>query len=352
MTVSKIDTLSAGIGIDSPSLPSPTRLSEVLIAPPMRDTCLLCRSTDTLLLEVVPVALIVRCYRLGSVFPLKKQFADTDSLRYCLCRDCDLRFFSPAVTGSEQFYEALQKYEWYYLDEKREYSMAAAWITGSSRVLEVGCGRGAFAAHASAREYTGLEFSGGAVRQARETGLNVLQESVESHSLRCPASYDVVCSFQVLEHVSGVHEFLAASVGCLKPGGLLIVCVPSGDSYLKIMTNAALNLPPHHVSHWSDLALTSIGRLFGLALVDLNHEPLAECHRRAAAAAFVQRVLNRLLRRAPRAVDPSLTQRVVGKVSYIAAKYCLGEFAALFPRGHSVVAVYRKQAPAVADSRG
>ena len=108
--------------------------------------------------------------------------------------------------------------------------------------------------------YTGLELNSGAIAAAVGLGTRGIQGHDRSAQCSTPWQYDVVCSFQVLEHVSDIQGFLAGCLRALKTGGLLIICVPSFDSYLRYQTNALLNLPPHHLSHWSDQCLRRIAQ--------------------------------------------------------------------------------------------
>jgi 2-polyprenyl-3-methyl-5-hydroxy-6-metoxy-1,4-benzoquinol methylase len=77
----------------------------------------------------------------------------------------------------------------------------------------------------------GLEFSRKAKEIAFSNGIIIENESIQSHSVAHPAKYDVVCAFQVLEHVSEIRSFIESSIKALKPGGLLIYSIPSADSF-------------------------------------------------------------------------------------------------------------------------
>ncbi len=85
-------------------------------------------------------------------------------------------------------------------------------------------------------------------------------------------------SFQVLEHVRDPRDFLAACAACLRTGGLLIIGVPSDDSFPGISVNDIFNLPPHHVTFWPDRALRFALTDAGMGDIMVEHEPLAPAH--------------------------------------------------------------------------
>jgi SAM-dependent methyltransferase len=233
--------------------------------------CLLCRAPATRVTQRVRAAKLIEAYRcqlgLGLDFP-------NDEFVYLICDACGLHFFWPAITGDEKFYGDLQKISWYYSAGKQEFRIAAAYVRSAHDVLEIGAGRGLFSHEIKSASYTGLEFSPTAIDLAAAHGIRLLPETVERHAQENEGRYDVVCSFQVLEHVENPRTFLDAAVTCLKPGGRLIVSVPAEDSFARYAFWDVLNMPPHHVTRWTDSALRSIGRLCGLTLVELKPEPL------------------------------------------------------------------------------
>lgn len=306
--------------------------------------CPLCGSTVPNLLEKVSVSGLVSLYKDILGVAVSDEFSGGRELIYYSCSLCDLRFFHPLLTGSEGFYESLQKLDWYYLSDKEEYDFARRFVGQESKVLEVGCGRGAFAKKIPTSDYTGLEFSSKARDMGAKEGVKILNETVQEHAARAQERYDVVCSFQVLEHVSDVKGFLAGSLKCLKPGGLYIIAVPSEDSFVSTVTNSALNMPPHHVTRWTDKGLRSIAEIFKLQIVELRHEDLSDIHREWYRATMVLNRLNRALKRRQRLLDISLFGKVLAKVAHIIATHTalFANGAGVRPRGHSVVAVYRK----------
>jgi SAM-dependent methyltransferase len=116
--------------------------------------------------------------------------------------------------------------------------------TRPSRVLEVGCGQGAVAVRLAQRhDYTGVELDGASVEVARErmadAGLrgrfvHGMVEELDGED----TGFDLVCAFEVLEHI---EDDLAAAthwVSRLRPGGRLLLSVPAWQSRYGAMDEA------------------------------------------------------------------------------------------------------------------
>jgi SAM-dependent methyltransferase len=97
-------------------------------------------------------------------------------------------------------------------------------------VLDFGCGAGegtaSMARHAGS--ILGVDVADDAVRYAQEhnAGPNIRYETIRDAVARPDASFDVVCSFQVLEHVEDPDAYLAEARRLLRPGGRLLLATP------------------------------------------------------------------------------------------------------------------------------
>ena len=310
----------------------------------MNITCPLSGSVNVNLIEPLKVSDLIDLYGKDFGIDVSSEFGSLSEIGFYHCTDSDLKFFYPMVTGSEKFYEGLQKHDWYYQDDKSEFSFASQFIKEADRVLEVGSGKGAFAERITTKDYLGLEFSQEAKKLAAERGLKVINESIQNHAAANPAKYDVVCAFQVLEHVSEIHSFIKSSITCLKPGGLLIYSVPSADSYLSLASNSILNMPPHHVSWWSDACLKYVARMFRLDIISIEHEELAEIHKKSYAAFMALQVIKNLIGFKGSLLDRSLKYRLSAKVAAWAGKFLEKGLIdpSMLPVGQSVTVVYQK----------
>ncbi len=204
------------------------------------------------------------------------------------CNQTQLQFFAPRdIAGAEPLYQRLMQFDWYYMDEKWEYDQALATLKPGQTLLEIGAGSGAFIRKAMARgvKALGLELNERAIAQAQSQNLPIqalnlhdLAQDILAQDINRPdATFDTICSFQVLEHLSDPKDFLDSALALLKPGGRLILSVPNRDSYIRHQYNL-LDMPPHHLLRWSARTFRQLERLFPLRLERAQAEPLAEYH--------------------------------------------------------------------------
>lgn len=280
--------------------------------------CPACGATCARVAETVPANKLASSYRSKGIdaTPYLNGHADVSLLQ---CDNCQLGFFIPACAGDAGFYEQLQTQDWYYQDDKPEYGFAKDLVPPGSAVLEIGCGKGAFHCYLpDSVRYTGLEFNDAAVRKAQAAGLDVIRQPIEEH-VATGRRYDVVCSFQVLEHVTEPGRFFHDCVQALRPGGRVIIAVPAQDSFLAIAANSPLNMPPHHLTRWSDAALVHLARSEQLERVELWHEPVAPFHRDWHESTLAMRALARAGLIRYQLIDDSLRYRVLSRLIGVGA---------------------------------
>lgn len=223
---------------------------------------------------------IINAYREELDLDVKNYFSGINTISIYRDSATDYRFYYPlTVAGDEAFYQKLQTFPWYYMEEKWEYDAVIPYIKNNYKVLEIGCGNGQFLSKLKANGLSGigLELNKNSIAKANKNGLNVLNETIEQYAKK-NTKYDVVCSFQVLEHIAEPGKFLQASLDCLKPGGLLIISVPNNNSFLKNYPLLPTNLPPHHMGLWDKNSLSLLGKIFGLTLGKIKQEPLQLYH--------------------------------------------------------------------------
>lgn len=99
------------------------------------------------------------------------------------------------------------------------------WGAGKGALLEVGCGNGFFLEEAVAQGYApveGIEPSRAAVAQAHPKVAPGIVCDILRPGVGPAASLDVICLFQVLDHVPDPNELLTECFRLLRPQGLIL----------------------------------------------------------------------------------------------------------------------------------
>lgn len=135
-------------------------------------------------------------------------------------------------------------------------------------VLEVGCGQGAAGARlASLGQYVGVEPDDSsyavAVERIGAAGGEVRHGSVET--LHDGELFDLVCAFEVLEHIEDDAAAVAAWIERLRPGGHLLLSVPAHSSRF-----AAADELVGHYRRYDPPAMRLLLRRAGLDEVELQ----------------------------------------------------------------------------------
>jgi 2-polyprenyl-3-methyl-5-hydroxy-6-metoxy-1,4-benzoquinol methylase len=240
--------------------------------------------SETKIVRRISVNEIIRVYKEGFKIDVDKFFLNKgDEIFVRECVSTGYQFFYPlAIEGDGPFYQELEKHDWYYGPWKWEYDHTISKTNKDCKFLEVGSGGNVFLAKLKELGYqniVGLELNDNSIKKGKELGINVLPESIQDHALSKPGYYDVVASFQVLEHISDVRSYIQSSLDVLKPGGRLIVSVPNNNSWLSVIPMTALNLPPHHVGLWRPDSVKNLENHFDMKCEEIALEPFSKFRR-------------------------------------------------------------------------
>lgn len=237
-------------------------------------------SYNTSLSEEFSTATIIQKYQ-DQGLDVNNYFKGLDKISLYTCNDTGYRFYYPfSIFGDDVFYEALQQnMATYYGENKWEHVEAKKMVGNGEKVLEIGAGSGFFLQQLQSLncEITGLELNTKAIKTAQQKGISILNELIEDHVENNREKYDVVCSFQVLEHISDIKGFLNDSLSVLKKGGKLIIGVPHNNPYIYRHDKwHTLNLPPHHAGLWTRGSFEQLPAFFDIKLKSVSIEPIKE----------------------------------------------------------------------------
>jgi len=210
------------------------------------------------------------------------------------CDECSLRFVGDDLPDEriDRLYAQQELADYFVaLEERHERKFAPRLremrrlgIPSGVRVLDVGCGSGEFPALAAEAGYraVGVDVSAPSIEAARRARPEVdfRLGTVEDVAREEPEGFDVVTLWDVIEHVQRPHEVVAGCVAALRPGGLIAIGTPNGDSIYDRAAHVAYSLAPPlgrllllqrysewHLQIWTVKTLSRLLRDHGLDVV-------------------------------------------------------------------------------------
>jgi 2-polyprenyl-3-methyl-5-hydroxy-6-metoxy-1,4-benzoquinol methylase len=190
------------------------------------------------------------------------------------CRDCRLvfaaripteeeliRYYSRYAYGGETSISpiTIQRYQ-ELLDQMEPWRK-------TNKILDVGCGTGDFLEQALLRgwEVYGTEYSATAVKICRDKGIPMQQGKLDTKHYD-PASFDIVSSFEVIEHINNPREDMANISSLLRKGGLFYCTTPNFNGLLRFYLKDRYSVIayPEHLTYYTPATLQSLCERFGL----------------------------------------------------------------------------------------
>jgi 2-polyprenyl-3-methyl-5-hydroxy-6-metoxy-1,4-benzoquinol methylase len=144
-------------------------------------------------------------------------------------------------------------------------------LTADRRLLDVGCGAGAFLAKmhaATGCAVHGVDNSEAAVQTAKQMyGIDVFHGTLLDAPF-ADGSFDAITAWSFLEHVPNPREVVRRISRLLKPGGLCIICVPNVTSFnARVFRDRWYHLDcPRHLHLFSPETLSHLLTESGLAV--------------------------------------------------------------------------------------
>ena len=172
-------------------------------------------------------------------------------------------------------------------------------------LVEVGPGFGTFASLAVETgrfdRVIGIEANPAMAESCRRHGIEVIDRPVEeaTDELR---DADLVCAFEVVEHLFEPGAFIRSCGELVKPGGLLVVSCPNGLGFdIEFLGAHSLAIDPEHVNLLNPLSLRGLVEAAGFEVlevitpgrldVEFVHDAIRDETVPAPDDAFLRRVL-------------------------------------------------------------
>lgn len=196
------------------------------------------------------------------------------------CAACDFGFADPFLAGTPDFYQ-LQAPDTPYPDDKWEFQRTLRALQGRQDsgcdLLDIGAGKGYFLAHLLAHGWdktrlSATEYSGVGRLAVERLGVHCVPADLRD--LTHADAFDVICMFEVLEHLDGYDALFAAIDRIGRASADLFIAVPNGA---RIMFNEQNGLqydcPPNHISRWSPRSFDVLAGNYGWTVEACEFEP-------------------------------------------------------------------------------
>lgn len=183
----------------------------------------------------------------------------------CRCGDCGFVFAvqQPAASTLEAHYNSYRRNNSFSDITRKRYLELLEQLEPyrkHNRILDVGCGDGYFLETAKAKgwEVYGTEFTSKAVAICREKGITMFEGTI----LDVPQQleFDVITTFEVIEHMNNTSEFAAHTQALLRPGGLFYFTTPNFNSLSRrrLKGNWRVIDYPEHLSYFTPGSITRL----------------------------------------------------------------------------------------------
>lgn len=187
------------------------------------------------------------------------------------CNDCNF-VFAKKVPSIE---ELIKHYEGYgrndYLSPitvKRYHQILDQFepFRKTNNIIDIGCGIGYFAEVAKERGWNvyGTEFTDEAIAICKKKGINMQQGKVNpSHYPN--EHFDMITSFEVIEHINNPLEEIEIFFKILRPGGGVYLTTPNFNSISRLLSGPDWTVVgyPEHLSYYTPSSINKLLNKFG-----------------------------------------------------------------------------------------
>jgi 2-polyprenyl-3-methyl-5-hydroxy-6-metoxy-1,4-benzoquinol methylase len=206
---------------------------------PQHTQCLISGSKDLRVLKGYERHYLVKSYPLGFVFCSSKP-SEQELLEH-YSKYCRQEYYSP-ITRT-RYGELLESWEPY---------------RKTNKIIDIGCGTGFFLEVAKEKgwEVYGTEYAENAVSICKEKGIN-MQKGRLNPGWYDAGMFDVVTSFEVLEHIINPVEEIRNIHSILRQGGLFYITTPNFNAVERFILKEKYNVIeyPEHLCHYTPKTL-------------------------------------------------------------------------------------------------
>jgi 2-polyprenyl-3-methyl-5-hydroxy-6-metoxy-1,4-benzoquinol methylase len=209
--------------------------------------CLICKSTKLLQLKSYEKAHLVKCSKCGLVFS-KKIPTEQELIDFYKGYGRD-DYLSPITI--KRYQELLNEFEKY---------------KKTGNILDVGSGIGYFLEEAKKRGWNvyGTEYTDEAISICEKKGINMQKGILNPKNY--DIIFDVITSFEVIEHINNPQEEIKNIYSLLRERGLFYCTTPNFNSISRLILKNKWNniIYPEHLSYYTPSTLSKLLKDYSL----------------------------------------------------------------------------------------
>ncbi len=215
-----------------------------------------------------------------------------NGIRYVDCVNCETFFVNPRPTPEvlAWFYQGSPNYAYWnnvIFPASEEVRRDKIFVPRVDRLLElcnkykiekkslleIGAGFGTFCAELKSRNVfsriVAVEPTPDLAETCRGRGLEVIEKPVEQIQLDSKDLFDVIASFEVIEHLFAPADFIGAAINLLKPGGILMMTCPNGKGFdVETLGVISDTVDHEHLNYFNQESLAKLLNDKGLKVLE------------------------------------------------------------------------------------
>ena len=217
---------------------------------------------------------------------------EKNGISYVECKGCRTFYVNPRPTSDvlEWFYRGSPNYA--YWNEvifpaseaarlerifvprvDRLLELCRKYEVNTNAILEIGAGFGTFCAEVKRRNVftrvVAVEPTPDLAKTCRGRGLEVMELPVEQIKLGAEELFDVVASFEVIEHLFAPVDFVGHMTRLLKPGGIMMLACPNGQGFdIETLGTASNTVDHEHLNYFNPESLAGLLAHCGLEMLE------------------------------------------------------------------------------------
>lgn len=207
------------------------------------------------------------------------------------CSDCSFTYADPFIAGDYLFYNIMRHgeavvdgdvnnaeiWDWEF-EEARKCISTITDEHANPKLLEVGASTGGFIKRIAKElidknDILCLEYSEVGVSEIKKLGIEAQSMDVRelANEEKLKGKFDIVCLFQVFEHLDNYDKLFEAFDYLTAKGASLIMAVPNGERIkFNELNGGLLDLPPNHLGRFNKKSFEMISKKYNWAIEDFK----------------------------------------------------------------------------------